>query len=211
MLGFMTNPRRSAAALLLVVLAAALAGCDAYAAPSEPAATAVGSSPTTPSSSPTAEPVTLPTECADLVAPEVYAVTFFDTPLNDPLIAADYPLGSLAPTPPADGATPGETVASATELRCLWRDPAADVTYLQVELARVAAATSTAYLGSLPGDGYTCADVDNGFRCQIVGTSPLYPVEEATTVYVRDDVVITISQANFPTTNLLGEITGGIW
>jgi hypothetical protein len=208
----MISRRSNVLVVLAITAAIALSAC---ATPATPDAGSPSAPPTpqtsepTPASSPT--PVIVPSDCRGLVAPEVYDVIFGDLPLNDPSIAEVYPVGVLTPTAAEADATPAEAVESATELRCVWRDPAADVTYLQIEVAQVAPAVSEAYLGALPGLRYTCDDALGGLRCQLVGISPLYPVEEATTVFVRDDIVISVEQANVPTTNLLGEVVGGIW
>jgi len=210
----MIKPRRPRAILLLAVAAVSisLSGCAVGDAPeqaSPSSAPAEQAAEPTPAAS--AEAAVVPTDCARLVAPEVYDAIFLGTPLNDPAVVDTYPVGVLTPTEPRADSTPAEAVESAAALRCVWRDPGADVTYLQVEIAAVAPETAEAHLASLPGLGYSCAADLGGFRCQIVGTSPLYPVEESTTVFVRDEVVVTVEQANFPTTNLLAEIVGGIW
>ena len=207
------TPRLSRLVLVLVAAASiSLAGCtpaeapradDPAAEPAEPAAT--------PTPMPSENPVVLPDDCLDIVAPQVYDAIFQGTPLNDPAVVEANEVGALTPGPPDASATPDQAVEDATQLRCVWRDPAADVTFLQAEFATVQPTVAEAYLSALPGLGYTCGETLGGLRCQIVGTSPLYPVEEGTTVFVRDDVVITVEQANFPTTNLLAEIVGGIW
>jgi hypothetical protein len=198
--------RPAATALVLVF---ALAGC----APAPSALTQSPSPSSSPSATPTSapEPVAMPTDCLTIVDPDVYAASFADMPLNDPTIAAYYPLGALTPSEPAAGATVEEAIDSGVELRCLWRDRNADVTFLEVEIGTVDPVLAAGYLDGLPAVGYDCGDTFDGRQCQIVGQSEMYPVEEATTVFLRDDVFISVEQANFPTNDLLAAIVERIW
>ena len=200
-------------ALIALAIALSIAGCAA-AQPAETQSTSP--SPTTsaaPSSAPAPAPapVAVPTDCLTIVDSGVYAATFVDMPLNDPTIAAYYPLGVLIPSEPAAGATVEEAIDSSVELRCLWRDPNADITFLQVEIGTVDPTLGSGYLDGLPAVGYDCEETLDGRRCQIVGTNDMYPVEEGTTVFLRDDVFISVEQANVPTSGLLDAIVARIW
>jgi hypothetical protein len=153
----------------------------------------------------------VPTDCAGLVDAASYPATFGETPLNDPDLGYPGSLGVVTPTAPAAGATIDEVVDAATQLRCIWRYPQADVTYLQVQIGSVAAGVGTDYAAELQLDGYTCEQVLEGTRCGITGLDPQYQTDTADTVFVRDDIVIRIDQANFPTDNLLGAVVSTVW
>lgn len=156
-------------------------------------------------------PGAIPADCENVVAASSYDSTFGTTPLNDPALGYSERLGMLTPTTPAAGATIEEVVDAATQLRCVWRDPAADVTYLQVQIGSAAAGVGDDYLKSLELDGYTCDETLDGRRCTLTGTDPQYQVEIGDTAFVRDDIVIRIDQANFPTDDLLGAVVSTVW
>ena len=196
-------------AALVLAVGLALTAC----ATAQPAATQSTSPSSTTSAAPssTPAPVAVPTDCLTIVDSDMYAATFVDMPLNDPTIATYYPLGVLSPSEPATGATVEEAIDSGVELRCLWRDPNADVTFLEVEIGAVDAALAAGYLDGLPAVGYDCEAALDGRQCQIIGQNEMYPVEEGTTVFLRDDVFISVEQANFPTNGLLAAIVGRVW
>jgi len=196
-----------AALFALTACATPTSSADLSTAPTSPSVSATPTSTPTP----TINTASIPTDCATLVDSATYESTFGNTPLNDPSIAEYYPLGVLEPVVSAPDASIEQVIVDGTQLRCLWRDPGADITNLQVEIGTVPPATSDEYLGTLPAAGYTCESVLEGSRCTLTGTEPQYQVEEADTVFVRDDVVIHISQDNFPTNNLLGSVASGIW
>ena len=114
---------------------------------SEPVDPTLSPSPTpTPTPSAAVRPAVLPTDCAKVVSPASYDGFFLGTPLNDPGFVDPSLVGSIAPVPPPAGATPAETVYSAVELNCVWRDPNADITGLYVAYSRVDAAIAAQHL-----------------------------------------------------------------
>jgi len=159
----------------------------------------------------------IPESCETVVDPQTYASTFEGTPLNSPGVVGQeggeyfIPTGRVDPVAPAEGATPGQVVANQTQLRCIWRDPRADISGLTVEIATVDPAIAALYLASLPADGFECTSVEGGERCQRVRQDEQYPVGVGDTVFLRDSVVITVWQANFPTDNLLGSLVSTVW
>jgi hypothetical protein len=177
-----------------------------------------------PSSEPAPQPAvaSVPTDCTDIVDPATYASTMADTPLNDPEFFVDQQMGQVQPvTPPAD-ADPGTIVESATQLRCGWRDVRADVTGLFVAVATVDSATAASYPAWLAdpaaaqteqraGVVYDCTDRLGGTVCQFSRTHEQYGTTMAETVLVRDDVVVSVTQSNYPTDDLLGAIVTRIW
>ncbi|KQO84182.1 hypothetical protein ASF17_01145 [Frigoribacterium sp. Leaf263] len=222
------------AALGVVLLAGcgAMPGATGSSAPStSPAAstspTAVGSASPTPVPMPTATdvavPPSIPTDCTDVVDRAAYEATMGDAPLNDPQQYGERPMGRVTPTAPPADADLRAVVDAAGVLRCGWRDPRADITGLGVDVALVDEATAEAYPGWLAGrrepvtesylDGvaYDCSEAYEGTLCQYTTTHEMYGVEMADTVLVRDDVVITVSQANKPTDDLMGSIVSRIW
>ncbi|MCU1584894.1 MAG: hypothetical protein JWM49_1450 [Microbacteriaceae bacterium] len=141
-----------------------------------------------------------------------YGSVFGDTPLNDPaMLDGGTPSGHVTPSAPPPGASQAEVLQSATELICIWRDPAADITGLQVTVARVDPAVAKAYLAGLTAKGYTCGEAHSGLRCGLIKPNATYPVDEGYTSFLRDDIYIDVSQANFPTNDLIGKIVGTLW
>jgi hypothetical protein len=216
--------RRSVAPLALVLLS--LAGCagtdispDAAGAPSPTPSASASSEPSavpspTPGSTETASPVALPADCEDIVSAEAYAAVFGSTPLNPENFPtrSGGPRGRITPTTPPAGATPEEVVQSATTLDCLWRDPNADITGIEVLMATVNPAVGAAYLAELADEGYSCEDAHDGRRCHITRPNPDHPeADEGYTRFLRDGVVISVNQVNFSTDDLLGDIVDRIW
>ena len=213
-----------------LALAALLVGCTPSAgdgrpgaAPTTPVATEVAASPEpTPIRTPTTRPASIPTDCTDLVAPEVYAATMRDTPLNDPAFFGQ-PMGQVTPAAPAEDADPRGVVAAADQLRCGWRDIRADTTGLFVDVGTVDPATAEAYVAWLAepreattpswldGVAYACAPAHGGTQCQYATTHPMYGTEMADTVLVRDGVVVTVTQSNYPTDDLMGAVVTRLW
>ena len=97
------------------------------------------------------------------------------------------------------------------QLRCIWRDPQADITGLGVEVGAPGAAAGAAFLATLPAEGYRCSDADGGRLCQRIRQNPQYPVVDGDTVLLRDRIVISIDQSNEPTNDLMGAIAKRIW
>ena len=197
-------------AVLALVGALLLSGC----ATDEPAPAApTGSATESPAASATPSPTAagLPTDCATVFDAATTEATFGTTPLNDPALQYPDELGALAPTTPPAGASTDETIESGVELRCIWRDPGADISFLLLEAGRVTPEAAQARLDQLAGEGYTCADQLDGRQCQLVRPNEQYPVDEADTQFVRDDVLIRIQQANVPTNALMAEVVARIW
>ena len=225
-------------ATLVVAAALALTGCTGEAAPDEtgrPTATDGAAAPTpsgsvspsrseTPPATSTAEPAvaSIPTDCTDIVDQATYASTMGDVPLNDPQFFVDEPMGSVQPSAPPADADLGAVVDSAARLRCGWRDVRADITGLFVDVAAVDASTAAAYptwladpahpqIAWRSGQAFDCSERSGGTMCQWVGPDPQYGTEFADTVFVRDGVVVSITQVNHPTNDLLGAVVTRIW
>ena len=172
-----------------------------------------------PTSSPTPEPAayTIPTDCASLIASTPFTSTFGSWPLNDPAVVGSpgdqyyTPSGSISPTPAPSGATLLQSMLSATELRCVWRDPQADITNLSVEIGEVDPAISAPYLQSLPADGFSCTQDGSAETCEKFTTDTKYNVEIGETVLVRDGVFIRVSQANVSTPDLMDTLVSDVW
>jgi hypothetical protein len=206
---------RRIAVVALALGALALSGCTSpvpLPGGSPSASSPASSMPTPPvSAAPQAPAVAIPKDCRKLVNPQTYSATFGATPLNDPTVIDPTDAGAVQPSTPPAGATAAQILKSAVQLHCVWRDPAADITYLEATVATVDAAVAKQYLDSLPASGYTCKDANGGRQCQRVQPDPQYPVDDANTSYLRDSVYIFVGQANFPTNNLMGSIVATIW
>ena len=176
-----------------------------------PAATGPAATPTPQPTTINIPAITIPADCENLVDTATYAATIGTTPLNDPTLAETYPVGHLTPTAAPDGAAVDEVVDAGTQLRCAWRDPGADVTYLQVQISSVGEGVGAEYLKKLQLDDYVCDDILGGTRCTLAGTDPQYQVEIGDTAFVRDDMVVRIDPANFPTANLLDAVVATLW
>lgn len=150
-------------------------------------------------------------DCRSLVSADRYDDIFLGTPLNDPGTVDVSITGVLTPTAPPEGASPEEILAAAAQLRCIWRDPGADITSIAVTIARVDVAVADAHLDEIAASGYTCTEAHSGRACQLVQPNDQYPVDEAFTYFLRDDVYISVVQANFPTDDLLGDMASVIW
>ena len=222
------RPLTTVTAAALVVLA--LVGCsgtpggDATASPT-PTATATGDAAPTPAPTPTAEPdttpaptataapdaspvVTIPTDCTQIVDTATYQATMGSTPLNPEA----YPRrdgsarGARTPGVPAAGDAPFVIADTAAELDCLWRDPAADVTGLSVQLGRLDEATSAALLQQAEARGASCSEAHDGRLCQQTTVVEMYGTDSTDTYFVRGDLFIAVGQSNYPTNDLLGSI-----
>lgn len=183
-------------------------------APSPSSSAAAPPSPSpTPSPTPSASSTTaaLPTDCTNVVERASYTTTFRDTPLNDPGVVDAANAGPLTPMPSAVDAAPSDVVFNAVSLRCVWRDPSADITAISIEYSIVGGATAASYLGELAASGYQCTAALGGNKCQQLGVEPQYGVDVAHTVFARDGIVISVNQANFPTDNLISKLVGAVW
>ena len=197
-------------ATLTLVGALLLTGCATDdPAPAAPSDSATRSPATSATPSPTA--AGLPTDCATVFDAATYEATFGATPLNDPALQYPDELGAISPTSPPSGASTDETIESGVELRCIWRDPGADISFLLLEAGRVTPEAAQARLEQLAAEGYTCEDQLGGRQCQLVRPNEQYPVDEADTQLVRDDVLIRVQQANVPTTGLMAAVVARIW
>ncbi len=189
------------------VCCALLSGCktpDAVSASPSPSEASTSAAPTDVA----ADGVALPTDCKDTMSDAMYASTFADVPLNDPAFG---PSGAVEPDPAAPGSDIELVIRGQMTLVCTWRDPAADVTGLSLELGHVDVADGEAYLQSLEDQGYTCEDRYDGQWCQHISNDTDFGVEEGSTAFLRDDVVITVEQANFPTNGFLADVVETVW
>ena len=221
------NTVRALLGVSVTLLAVVLTGCAGE--PSNGQATTPPPSAATPTSSaepavpettpPAPEPAAyaIPTDCASLIASTPFTSTFGSWPLNDPAVVGSpdgpyyTPSGSISPTPAPSGATLLEAMLSATELRCVWRDPQADITNLSVEIGEVDPAISAAYLQSLPAEGFSCTQDGSAETCEKFETESKYNVEVGQTVLVRDGVFIRVNQANVSTPQLMDTLVSDVW
>jgi len=175
-------------------------------------ASAGGSSPSpSASASAAADAVAIPKDCKAIVSPAVYAKTFGETPLNDPAVVDAEFAGAIAPVTPPAGAAADEVLASAAQLRCVWKDPRADITNLQASIGTVDPAVATGYLTSLAAQGFTCGAKYGGQQCQRISQNEQYPVQDGRTYFLRGTTWITVLQSNFATNGLMGQIVGTLW
>ncbi|KJC65492.1 hypothetical protein [Agreia bicolorata] len=211
----------------VTLLAVVLTGCAGAPSGGQPTTTSpsaatpsTSSEPAVPETTPPApEPAayTIPTDCASLIASTPFTSTFGSWPLNDPGVVGTpgepyyTQTGSISPTPAPSGATLLESMLSATELRCIWRDPQADITNLSVEVGEVDPAISAAYMQSLPADGFSCTAEGSAETCTKFSTDSKYNVEVGNTLLVRDGVFIRVSQANISTPDLLDTLVSDVW
>ena len=203
------------ASVVALVAVAALSGCTSSPSTTDPASHAPvsGGSPSasaSPSASPSPKVVALPKDCTAIIG-AASTSDFATFPLNDPILTDAPTSGVVAPTQPKAGASPDEIVSAAAERYCLWRDPNADITNLELSAAHADPAVISALLAELPGKGYTCTTPHEGRQCQGSSKDPTYQVIVADTVFARDDVVIRVSQANVTTHDLIGSIVATIW
>jgi hypothetical protein len=205
----MSRPSILTGSLLAGVLL--LSGCATTTTDPAPANSSdpVSESPAPPTEPTAASVIDLP-DCSTVV-PAGYDATFLGAPLNDPGLHYPDPLGVVAPSAPAAGATNDEIIEAATELRCIWRHPDADISFLSVEAARVSTEIAQERFDAVTADDYTCIDVLDGRQCKLVWTGTMYPVEEADTQFFRDGVLIRVQQANTPTSGLMKAVVEGIW
>ena len=189
---------------------------------SSPSPAASPSTGPTPSAFSTTRPASIPTDCTDLVDAATYAATMGDAPLNDPAYFGQ-PMGQVTPTAPAADSDPREVVSAGDVLRCGWADVRADITGLFADVSTVDAATASSYPAWLAekrestspfwldGVVYDCSEAYGGTMCQYATTDPMYGVDMADTVLVRDGVVVTVTQRNVPTDDLMGSIVTRLW
>lgn len=172
-----------------------------------------------PTATPTAEPIkaTVPNDCKAVVPTYSYNSFFKDVPLNDPGVVgtpdSEYytPNGAITPK---DSSYPGNVraeVRDRAELRCVWRDPRSDISGLTVEVAHLKPELAQSYQAQLKKEGYTVKSSEGGQLFQQSRTDNQYSVDVTDTILFRDDLAVTINQANFPTSNLLGAVVGQIW
>jgi hypothetical protein len=209
-----------------------LAGCAGQTTPAEPvssttdAASTSSPSPsdaaTTESPSPSdaattespsaATPVTIPTDCTQIVDEAAYTSNFGDIPLNPVEFGySGTASGAKTPSDVGDGASAVETIRAANELSCYWRDPRSDVSGIGVDMARLDPSITGPLLEGFAADEYDCATTDGGRLCQLVTPDPQYPVDRTQTYFVRDDIVVTVDQTNVPTDDLIGSIATRLW
>jgi len=173
------------------------------------ASASAGSSSPSPSASPSA--AAIPKDCKAIVSAAVYAKTFGSTPLNDPAVVDAEFAGAVTPVTPPAGAAPDEVLASAAQLRCVWKDPRADITNLQASIGTVEPAVATGYLTSLAAQGFTCGAKYEGQQCQRISQNEQYPVQDGRTYFLRGTTWITVLQSNFATNGLMGQIVATLW
>lgn len=173
----------------------------------------------TPAAKPTITPMVakIPTDCKALVPANSYASIFKGAPLNDPGIVgtpdSEYytPNGSITPKDSSYPGNPRAEVRDRAELRCIWRDPRADISGISVEIARLKPELKQKFQTDLTELAYTHKPGDGGEVWRQTRTDEQYGVNVTETILFRDNVTISIWQANTPTNNLLGTIVGQVW
>ena len=198
-----------------------LAGCAGQTTPAEPVSSttdAASTSSPSPSDTATTEsqaaatPVTIPTDCTQIVDEAAYTKNFGDIPLNPVEFGySGTASGAKTPSDAGDGASAIETIRAANELSCYWRDPRSDVSGIGVDMARLDPSITGPLLEGFAAEGYDCTTTDGGRLCQLVTPDPQYPVDRTQTYFVRDDVVVTVDQTNVPTDDLIGSIATRLW
>lgn len=188
------------AAAASVALAAGLAACapepgetpqpTSSASESSPAASA---SPTPTAGATPAARAEIPDDCTGMLS-DVVAAQLSGVPLNDPV------LGVPTGTQP-DGS-----------LICIWRDPAADTTYLSTEITNVDRGPALDMLNDLAAeDGFTCYTPDMGTRCEKTWPNGEYPVMDGRTLFWRDGVLIDTKYSNLAPVGFTSAIVASIW
>ena len=202
---------RTRVVAITALTVALLAGCTPVVptpAPASHTPSPTASGAASPDGSPT--PTTLPADCRSLIG-TASTSSFATFALNDPAMTQVPASGVVTPSQPAAGATPEDIVQAATERYCLWRDPQADVTNLELSVSRVEPTVVSALITKLAGQGYICTAPHEGRQCQSLSKDAQYGVDIADTVFARDGFVIRISQANVVTHDLVGSIVASIW
>ncbi|QIG38610.1 hypothetical protein G5T42_03160 [Microbacterium sp. 4R-513] len=183
-------------------LSAALSGCapepgatpqpNASASATASGATASGTASPTPSGSPTAQ-AAIPDDCAGMLSSSV-ASQLEGVPLNDPVLGV--PTGKQS-----DGS-----------LVCIWRDPAADTTYLATAISKKNRGPALDMLNQLADEeGYTCYTPDLGTRCEKTWPDPTYPVTDGRTLFWRDDILIDTQYSNLAPPGFTAALVASIW
>ena len=199
-----------------------LAGCAGQTTPAEPVSSTTDAASTSSSPSPSdtattespaaATPVTIPTDCTQIVDEAAYTKNFGDIPLNPVEFGySGTASGAKTPSDAGDGASAIETIRAANELSCYWRDPRSDVSGIGVDMARLDPSITGPLLEGFAAEGYDCITTDGGRLCQLVTPDPQYPVDRTQTYFVRDDIVVTVDQTNVPTDDLIGSIATRLW
>jgi hypothetical protein len=170
----------SAACALLLLTACAPDPAETP-APVAPATTG------TPSTSPTASASPAPSG-----SPTVFAV-----PTDCRAILSESVLAQLGETPlnPENFGPVG--VQGDGSLICLWRDPAADTSFLRTEISRENRGPALDMLNALvENEGFSCYTPDGGTRCEKTWPNPQYPVTDGRTLFYRDDILIDTTFSN---------------
>jgi hypothetical protein len=133
----------------------------------------------------------------DCTAPLTAAVReqLADIPLNDP---AD----GTAVGPQPDGS-----------LICLWRDPAADTTFLETRYVPTNRGPALDLLNGLAADeGFSCYTPDDGTRCERTWENEQYPgVIDGRTLFWRDDLLIDTGYSNLAPSGYTSAIVAALW
>ncbi|KRA25622.1 hypothetical protein ASD65_15260 [Microbacterium sp. Root61] len=131
-----------------------------------------------PTPTPTARPIALPTDCRAILSEAVLA-ELGETPLNDPAMGI------------ATGSQPDGSLV------CLWRDPRADISGLQTTISKMSRGPALDMLNQLADeDGFTCYTPEGGTRCEKTWENEQYPVTQGRTLFWREGVLIDTNYAN---------------
>jgi hypothetical protein len=145
-----------------------------------------------PTPSPSATTVALPTDCRAILNASVLA-ELEGVPLNDPAFGAS-------------GTQPDGT------LICIWGDPGADTTGLVTTIEYMSRGPALDMLNQLANDeGFTCFTPDGGTRCEKTWQNETYPVIDGRTLFWRDDVLIDTRYSNLAPPGYTSAIVVSIW
>ncbi|MBB2975413.1 hypothetical protein FHX49_000979 [Microbacterium endophyticum] len=195
---FTQQLRRGTAVTAILTLMLSLAAC--LPEPSETTTTPTAATETpsvthsaTPTPSPSVTAVSLPTDCRAILTQSVLD-ELGQTPLNDP--AAGVSTGVQA-----DGS-----------LVCLWRDTAADTTYLQTTVSAMNRGPALDLMNELrTDDGFSCYTPDDGTRCEKVWMNDTYPVNDGRTLFWRDDILIDTQYSNLAPSGYTDAVISGVF
>lgn len=154
-----------------------------------------------PSATPTTPAVvTIPTSCRATVPAGDYDRLFGDTPVQESVGTEETPVGT-------DSADVVGIARAGRDISCLWMDPRADVSGLDMRIGPALPGAAD----RLRAGPIECREQDGGLLCRMSVPADPYPVDRVTTWFVRDDTYVVIRQTNFPTNGLLDAVVEEIW
>ncbi|WP_420365380.1 hypothetical protein AAEP80_17935 [Curtobacterium sp. L3-7] len=137
----------------------------------------------------------IPSDCRALVPADDYDRFFGTIPLQDP----------------AGSEWGDDTGFPAPDLWCIWKDPRADVTGLDIKVGKSTAENVHADTTLLEQDGWVCSTHDGGRFCQRTQQAVPYPVDTTTTFFIKGTTWVEINQTNVATNGLLQAVQEQVW